>query len=110
MSFNKGESTSPQLSKIYNEYKEDERRNTYFKAIPHALNFIKEEVLGKSQLEEMAIWRYESNDSFIKMMKRILCDFILNCERRLPLDPNDERMFAAESIITILNPLVLHVK
>lgn len=34
-------------------------------------------------------------------MKRILCDFILNCERRLTLDPNDERTFAAESIITI---------
>lgn len=65
MSFNKGESTSPQLSKIYNEYKEDERRNTSFQAMPDALNFIKEEVLGKPQLEEMTIWKYESNDSFI---------------------------------------------
>lgn len=66
MSFNKGDSTSSLLSKIYNEYKEDERRNNFFKAIPNALNFIKEEVLGKSQLEEMTIWRYESSDSFIK--------------------------------------------
>jgi hypothetical protein len=87
---------------VYEKFKDDQHKNIYLKKNQEAFTFIKELIQSSMPLDEERIWTYKcSKDGFIKMMKRIKCDLIINTEIITTLDPNDERTLTAETIVPI---------
>jgi hypothetical protein len=100
MSCNRSKCNESYLTIIYDQYKSEEKRNSCITNVEFAIDLLKHTVLSSTKFDEVTIWSYESSSKFIIMMKRILADFCLSCDRAIPLDCNDERTFAAESIVT----------
>lgn len=100
MSCNRSKCNESYLTIIYDQYKSEEKRNSCITNVEFATDLLKHTILSNTKFDEVTIWSYESSSKFIIMMKRILADFCLSCDRAIPLDCNDERTFAAESIVT----------
>jgi ribosome-binding ATPase YchF (GTP1/OBG family) len=94
-----------QLKKLYDDYMADQQKNKFISNVPHALDLLKHTVFSSDKFNEVKIWSFMDNSKFIVMMKRVLSDFCLNCERVISVDIDDERTFAAETVVVIFKSL-----
>lgn len=87
---------------LYLKYREDQEADVCLLKHQQAMALFKPTVKDLNFFgNKAALYAFPWTSSFLELMKDVISDFYVNCNRVTPLDPNDERTFYAEAAIAI---------